>query len=218
VSSTVERRNDPVGQDVKPVAPLPSERHPSLLPASTFAFRFINYITNYVIARFPSFTVRHGWYTRVVGLRLDPEARIHLGCYVWLYGLRRTRRTGASVGARTWINRSCTLDLRGGLDIGADVSISPEVMILTATHGIDSPSFEVLNRRVVIEDHVWIGTRATILPGVTLGRGAVVAAGAVVTRDVPPLTIVGGVPAREIGSRDPSILEYRLGANYALFE
>jgi maltose O-acetyltransferase len=54
---------------------------------------------------------------------------------------------------------------------------------------------------VVIEDHAWLGTRAMVLPGVTVGRGAVVAAGAVVTKDVPPYTIVGGVPARVIGQR-----------------
>ena len=62
----------------------------------------------------------------------------------------------------------------------------------------------------MIEDHVWIGTRATILPGVTLGRGCVVAAGAVVTRDVPPLAIVGGVPAKVIGARPDEATHYVL--------
>jgi acetyltransferase-like isoleucine patch superfamily enzyme len=62
---------------------------------------------------------------------------------------------------------------------------------------------------VVIEDHVWIASRATILPGVRIGRGAVVACNSVVTRDVPPMTIVGGVPARVIGTRQ-SRLDYRL--------
>ena len=68
----------------------------------------------------------------------------------------------------------------------------------------------------MIEDHVWIGTRATVLPGVRIGRGAVVAAGAVVTRDVAPLDIVAGVPARPVGRRslDPA---YRL-PNAPLFE
>jgi maltose O-acetyltransferase len=182
------------------------------------AFRVVNYLTNYLIARIPSFTVRHGWYTRVVGLRLDAEARVHLDCYVWSYGPRRTRAGGSRIGARTWINRDCCLDLRGGLQIGSDVSISPDVTILTATHGIDDPSFAVIDRPVSIEDHVWIGSRATVLPGVTVGRGAVIAAGAVVARDVAPLTIVGGVPARQIGTRDPAILDYRLGGQLSLFE
>ena len=73
------------------------------------------------------------------------------------------------------------LDVRGGLEIGADVSVSPEVAILTAAHSVSDPSFRVELRRVAIEDHVFIGTRAVVLPGVRLGRGCVVGAGAVVT-------------------------------------
>ena len=71
---------------------------------------------------------------------------------------------------------------------------------------------------MVIEDNVWVGTRATILPGVTLGRGCVVAAGAVVTRDVPPLVIVGGVPARPIGTRPERPRHYVLDSAFPLFE
>jgi len=73
-------------------------------------------------------------------------------------------------------------------------------------------------RPVVIEDHVWIGMRAIILPGVRIGRGAVVAVGAVVTRDVEPLTVVAGVPARVIGSRDPRGLDYAFCWSPPLFE
>ncbi len=102
--------------------------------------------------------------------------------------------------------------------IGDNVSVSPEVTILTAQHRVDDPEFRVENRRVVIEDHVWIGTRATILPGVTLGRGCVVAAGAVVTRDVAPFVIVGGVPARPVGTRPESAAAYVLDQRLPLFE
>jgi acetyltransferase-like isoleucine patch superfamily enzyme len=81
-------------------------------------------------------------------------------------------------------------------------------MILTAQHGYDRPGFAFETRPVVIEDHVWIGSRAVILPGSTIERGAVVAAGAVVSGRVAPMTVVGGVPARPIGRRPEGSLSY----------
>ena len=180
--------------------------------------RLLSYLTNHVIARVPSFTVRHAWYEHVVGLRLAPGARIHLGCNVWIYGPGQVRRTGAEIGAHTWINRDCCLDVRGGLRIGDDVSISPEVTILTAWHPVDDPEFRVTTSPVEIGDNVFVGTRATIMPGVTIGRGAVIAAGAVVPRDVPPLAIVAGVPARQIGTREESATHYTLAGPRSLLE
>jgi maltose O-acetyltransferase len=176
------------------------------------------YLTNHVVARIPSYTVRHTWYRRYLGIEIAPGARILLNAYMWHTGPRSTSRARIRVGARTWVNRRACLDLRGGLEIGDDVSISPEVMIITAAHDPASPRFEYVSSRVVIEDHVWIGSRATLMPGVRIGRGAVVAAGAVVTRDVAPLAIVGGVPARQIGVRPEAVLQYRLGGGFTLFE
>jgi acetyltransferase-like isoleucine patch superfamily enzyme len=122
------------------------------------------------------------------------------------------------IGDRSRINRDCCLDARGGLWIGSDVSISPGVTILTAEHPPDDSQFRVETKPVRIEDHVFIGMRAIVLPGVTLGAGAVVAAGAVVTRDVPALTIVGGVPARPpIGHRE-RMPSYRLEEPFPRFE
>lgn len=114
------------------------------------------------------------------------------------------------VGKNTVINEGCRFDSRGGITIGENVSISSEVVILTADHDPMSPEFRYRERPVTIEDHVWIGTRAIVLPGVTIGRGAVVAAGAVVTRNVPSLEIVAGVPARSVGRRPESALGYEL--------
>ena len=164
--------------------------------------RVLNYLTNSIVAHLPSFGLRRLWYTRVLGARLADHAGIHMGCYIWFYGPGQVRRDGLVLGAHSRINRRCTLDVRGGLHVGENVSISPEVSILTAAHRSDHPDFPVEARPVVIEDNVWVGTRATILPGVTLGRGSVVAAGAVVTRPVLDRMVVGGVPASVIRSRE----------------
>lgn len=185
---------------------------------SLFAIRVLNYSTNYVVSHVPSFALRRAWYRHVLGVELGHHAGIHLGCYIWFYGPGQVRRDGFRIGAYSRINRNCCLDARGPLRIGENVSISPEVAILTAFHRADDPDFRVEERPVVIEDHVWIGTRATILAGVTLGRGSVVSAGAVVTRDVPPLTIVGGVPARPIGTRPEAATAYVLDEPFPLFE
>jgi acetyltransferase-like isoleucine patch superfamily enzyme len=113
------------------------------------------------------------------------------------------------MGDHSVINQECRLDTRGGITIGANVSISASVVILTADHDVNSDDFAYRSKPVTIEDYVFVGTRAMILPGVKLGRGCVVAAGAVVTKDVPENTIVAGTPAREIGTRN-SRLEYQL--------
>ncbi|WP_333480017.1 acyltransferase [Allocoleopsis sp.] len=113
------------------------------------------------------------------------------------------------VGKHSVINQKCRLDNRGGITIGENVSISAEVCILTADHDLQSWDFAGRTRPVHIEDYVFIGTRAVILPGVTLGKGCAVAAGAIVTKSVSPCTIVAGVPAKPIGKRQPD-LQYRL--------
>jgi acetyltransferase-like isoleucine patch superfamily enzyme len=102
---------------------------------------------------------------------------------------------GATVGKR------CLLDARGGLHIGRDVNVSGSVSLLTGSHAIQSPAFEAYYRPITIGPRAWIATGATILPGVTIGEGAVVAAASVVTRDVEPYTIVAGTPAKPIGER-----------------
>jgi acetyltransferase-like isoleucine patch superfamily enzyme len=180
--------------------------------------QFGGYLTNHVVSRIPCMALRHWWYRRYLGIQIDHEASVHLGCYLWHYGPGQVRREGARIGERTWINRGCCLDLRGGLDIGADVSVSAEVMILTSSHDPHDRRFLLTVDPVVVEDNVWIASRATIMPGVTLGRGCVVAAGAVVTRDVAPLTIVAGVPARPVGIRDAAATHYHLGASVTMFE
>lgn len=165
-----------------------------------------SYATNHLISRLPSDSVRRRWYRAYLGLRIGEGARIQGGCHMWHMSPRRVRWSSARIGARTQVGRYSCLDLRGGLQIGEDVTISPDAMILTAQHDLNDPRFKYISAAVVIEDHVRIGPRATIMPGVTVGRGAVIAAGSVVTRDVEPLAVVGGVPARpvSVGGREAS--------------
>ena len=98
----------------------------------------------------------------------------------------------------------------GGLILGNNVDIAQEVNIWSEQHDYNNPSFKAIKKSVFIDDYVWIASRATILPGVHVGRGAVVACGAIVSKDVPPLAIVGGVPAHIIGYRQ-NIMNYKLG-------
>lgn len=156
-----------------------------------------------VMCRMPSQVLR------VAALRLL-KARIAPG--IVLYGgvfVRSPWRLAIQQG--TVIGHNCHLDARGSLSIGRHVNISGEVNIWTNEHNPHSDDFSITGAPVCIEDYVWLGNRSIILPGVTVGRGAVVCSGAVVTRDVEELAIVGGVPARRIGTRQ-SMLDYSPGA------
>lgn len=117
------------------------------------------------------------------------------------------------IGNHVIINQRVFLDGRGArLTIGDNVDIAQEAKVWTLEHDVSSPSHETKTAPVVIEDHVWVGSCVQILPGVTIGRGAVIAAGAVVTKDVPAGEIWGGVPAKRIGIRNNSLtyeLHYR---------
>ena len=109
------------------------------------------------------------------------------------------------IGSNCWINAGCVFDASSSIDIGNSVALGQGVMILTNSHEI-GPSRERAGTKtslpVVIGDGVWIGARATVLPGVTIGSGAIVAAGALVNSSVEPDSLVGGVPARLIRKLD----------------
>lgn len=115
------------------------------------------------------------------------------------------------VGAHTNINKRCVLDGRGGLKIGDNVDIAQETNIWTEQHDYNDPTYKSVCKEVIIDDYVWLASRVTVLPDVHIGRGAVVASGAVVTKDVPPLAIVAGMPAKIIGYRKEEALQYHLG-------
>ena len=103
------------------------------------------------------------------------------------------------IGENVFINSNCTMQDQGGVYIGDDVLIGHNVCLLTLNHDFEIEKRAELHPSPVhIKDKAWIGSNSTILPGVTIGEGAIVAAGAVVTRDVMAKTVVGGVPAKLI--------------------
>ena len=107
-----------------------------------------------------------------------------------------------TVGSHVFVNQNCTFYDLGGLDIGDEVLIGPNVSLITTGHPIDPSQRRsvTIGKPIVIERNVWIGAGATVIGGVTIGENSVVAAASVVTKDVPPNTLVGGNPARIIRS------------------
>lgn len=113
-----------------------------------------------------------------------------------------TGGTDIGIGRNVFVNQNCTFYDLGGIDIADDVMIGPNVSIITSGHPIEPSQRRnvVIAKPVVIERNVWIAAGATIIGGVTVGENSVVAAGSVVTKDVPPNTLVGGNPAKFIRS------------------
>ena len=111
----------------------------------------------------------------------------------------RPLQRNLEIGAGCWLNVGCFLDLGAAVAIGNRVSFGHQVIVLTQSHVIGPPAQRAsvpVSRPVRIGDGAWLGARCTVLPGVTIGAGAIVAAGAVVHEDVPANAMVGGVPAR----------------------
>lgn len=151
----------------------------------------------------PFWTIRKAFFL-LSGVKLGRKSKLHCGC--WFFDPR-----GIKIGEGTIIGYRTFLDGREKLEIGDHVDIASEVMIYNSEHDIHAEDMRAVEAPVKIEDYVFIGPRAIILPGVKIGKGAVVAAGAVVTKDVPEKTIVAGVPAKPIGKRKVKKLNYRLG-------
>lgn len=152
------------------------------------------YLCNEWIAAIPSHRFRNFYYRKAMNFHMGDFSSIHMHT---VFDCAKN----LVIGRNTVINAKCRLDNRGGIVIGENVSISQEVLILTADHDVAAADFAGRSLPVHIEDYVWIGTRAVILPGVTIGKGALIAAGAVVTKDVIPYAVVAGVPAKLIKMR-----------------
>lgn len=160
---------------------------------------FLLHLVGYI----PSHIIRRVCY-RLSGIAIGDGSSIHMGARFYQPG-------NIKIGNDTIIGEGAVLDGRAQLTIGDHVDFASEVMVYNSQHDTGSENFHAISAPVVIEDYVFVGPRAIILPGVTIGKGAVVAAGAVVTKDIQPFEIVGGVPAKVIGERKNKNLHYKLG-------
>ncbi|MGM9695702.1 MAG: acyltransferase [Alloprevotella sp.] len=163
-----------------------------------FLFSYLLWLIGY----FPSMHIRLFLY-KLYGARIGRKALIYKGCEI-----RDPRNL--VIGNGSIIGDDAVLDARAGLTIGENVNFSSGVQIWTMQHDYRDPYFRcnpIHYGPVCIGNRAWIGPRVIILHSVTIGEGAVVAAGAVVTKDVPPFTVVAGIPAKKIAER-PSDLQY----------
>jgi acetyltransferase-like isoleucine patch superfamily enzyme len=157
------------------------------------------------VGHLPWARLRHRFYSICMGVKLAPGARINGGAEI--------RKGHIAIGQNTIVGHNVILDGRMRITIGAHVNLSSEAAIWTLQHQVDDPEFGSDGGEVRVGDRAWISFRATVLPGVTIGEGAVVAAHALVTDDVAPYSIVAGIPARKIGER-PRGLTYTLGSSH----
>ncbi len=170
--------------------------------STTVLWEFIIFVLH-IVGFLPSHHVRRFFY-RLAGMTIREGSTIHTGA-------RFYNPANIIIGKDTIVGEGAVLDGREKLVIGDHVDIASDVMIYNSQHDIHSTDFHAISERVVIDDYVFIGPRAIILPGVTLGKGSVVGAGAVVTKSVEPYAIVGGIPAKVIGERKQKDLHYTLG-------
>lgn len=164
-----------------------------------FELAILHFVSEFI----PSHILRQLFF-RLAGVKIGKGSTVHMGVKYFL-------PRGVQIGDDTIIGFRTFLDGRKSLKIGNHVDIASEVMIYNSEHDLESVGFEARSEEVEVSDYVFIGPRAIVMPGVKIGKGAVVAGGAVVTKDVDAFTIVGGVPAKLIGERKNKNLNYRLG-------
>ncbi len=157
--------------------------------------RFVGFI--------PFHSVRKLFYA-ISGINMPLDSTIHIGANFF-------KPSNISIGHDTIIGDHCFMDGRAPLKIGNHVGIASQVLIYNDEHDINSPDYGNSFGPVEIGDYVFIGPRSIILPNTKIGKGAVVAAGAIVTKDIPDFEIWGGVPAKKISDRKINNPNYKLG-------
>jgi putative colanic acid biosynthesis acetyltransferase WcaF len=153
----------------------------------------------YILNQFATYVPLIGLRMRLfqaLGVRMEDrlQTTVLLGTRMWV-------PRNVSIGADSVIGRECRIEAGGGVWIGRSVNVSHGVRLQTGSHDLEGPGFPARYKQIRIGDYSWICEAAVVVGGVTIGEGAVVMAGAVVSRDVAPWTVVGGVPARPVGQR-----------------
>ncbi len=156
-----------------------------------------------VVGTFPSHAVRI-FFFRLAGIKIGKNSTFHVGAKFYY-------PKNISVGSGTIVGYGSFIDGREKVTIGSHTDIASEVMIYNSEHDLKDPKFTAISASVSIGDYCFIGPRVIIMPGVKIGKGAVVAGGAVVTKDVDDYAIVGGVPAKFIATRQIKNPVYKLG-------
>jgi maltose O-acetyltransferase len=159
---------------------------------------FIFYLFNNWLTFFPIYWVRRFYLQKVMGIIIGRQSFIHMGCIFY---------SNVKIGKNSVIGRRCSL--LGDITIKNNVSITAETYIFSSSHFKDSPTFEAYCKPVVIEDYAWIGARAMILPGVTIGKGAILGAASTATKNIAEFTVCVGTPAKPVGERSAK-LDYNL--------
>jgi len=163
------------------------------------------FLLNVVYQLVPSFWAKNRFLS-LLGFKIGARSYILKGGVFY-------RNSNLCVGKNSIVNRECTLDNRGAINIGNNVSVSHGVKIYTAGHEINSPYNEIKTRDVVLCDYVQVFSNAIICPGVVVGEGAVILPGSVVIKDVAPYSVVGGNPAKEVMKREEGLL-YKIDYPY----
>lgn len=149
---------------------------------------------NIIMNKIPSRHIRK-WFYQIMGAKIGKNTFLCRRVEVLL-------PRGLELGDRVAVGWFAELDARGGITVGHDTNISSHTKLITGSHDIDDSNFTADFKPIHIGHHCWIGTGATILQGVHIGDGAVIAAGAVVTKNVPDSEVWGGVPAKFIRRRN----------------
>lgn len=186
-----------------------STDRPTQLLSKTLYKRFFRFVDNILasfqkllvhkVKYFPSHGVRKLFYKHVMLVKMEKHVTMYFGCEI---------RAGYNlhVGSGSIVGDNCILDARGGIKIGSNVNISSEVKLWTGSHDVNDPFFSYKSGELCICDRAWISSNAIVLGNVKIGEGAVVCANAVVTKDVEPYTVVGGIPAKVIGKRNRNLV------------
>jgi len=157
--------------------------------------RFVGFIPLHFVRKF---------FYLISGVKMPWDSTIHIGANFF-------NPSNVSIGHDTIVGDHCFMDGRAPLKIGNHVGIASQVLIYNDEHDINSPDYGNSFGPVEIGDYVFIGPRVIILPNIKIGKGAVIAAGAIVTKDIPENEIWAGVPAKKISDRKIDKPNYKLG-------